>query len=206
MSTKDDIRHLTALLRKRCLPSSLWRVSVLAVVTILWILFCQQILKAGALVRYDTLQSLGTQVVTVMTRANPYLWWGLTIILTLIVLSLARAWFKASVLRTRGMTISVADVQKLSQDISAEAVDVLLWVWDQEAGPVTIGDLIRSREELRSGRVRKLAMARAQHDALTRAKKAQPVASDHVQDEMIEPRLTGFGGTATDSNSPSEKL
>lgn len=180
--------------------------SVLAVLTVAWILFCQQILKAGALVRYDALQSLGTQVVTFMTRINPYLWWGLTIILTLIVLSLARTWFKGSVLRMRRMPVSVADVQKLAQDMSAEAVDVLLWVWDQETGPVTIGDLIVTREELRAGRVRKLAIARAQHDALTRARKDDPVQPDDIQDDLLEPRLTGFSRVAVDSQPQSAKL
>lgn len=179
--------------------------SVLAVLTVVWILLCEQILKAGALVRYDALQSLGSQVVTFMTRINPYLWWGLTIILTLIVLSLARTWFKASMLRTRRTLVSVADVQKLSQDMSPEAVDVLLWVWDQDTGPVTIGDLMVSREELRSGRVRKLAMARAQHDALIRARAAEPALGDRVQDEMLEPRLAGYGISEDDALPPPFK-
>ena len=108
--------------------------------------------------------------------------------------------------RTRRMSVSVADVQKLARDMSPQAVDVLLWVWNQEAGPVAIGDLIVTRQELRSGRVRKLAMVRAQHDALVRAKQSDSALGDVAQEEMLEPRLTGYGGTAQEPLSPGEKL
>ncbi|MCD8503991.1 MAG: hypothetical protein LRY56_00315 [Burkholderiaceae bacterium] len=174
---KTDIGQLSSLLRRLCLPRWIWRSAVLVLAALAWLWVSKQILIAGALVSYEGLQSLGTQVVTFLTRINPYLWWAVTIILTLIVLSLARNWLKSSVKHGRQASVSVSDVQKLAQGMSSEGVDVLLWVWDKDAGPVTIGDLIAAREQLRNGRVRKLATARAQHQALLMARDGQTQTS-----------------------------
>ena len=179
MTTKTDTQQLSALLRRLCLPRWIGRSAVLVIVALAWLWIAKQILIGGSLISYEGLQSLGTQVVTFLTRINPYLWWAVTIILSLIVLSLARSWLKSSIKRGRQVAVSVADVQKLAQGMSTEGVDVLLWVWDQDAGPVTIGDLIAAREQLKSGRVRKLATARAQHQALVLARDGQ--ASDSVE-------------------------
>ena len=168
--TKNDAQRIHSLLFKLCLPRWIWRAGVLVLVAIAWVWLAKQIIIGGSLVRYDALQSLGAQVVSFMTRINPYLWWAVTVILTLIVLSLARSWLKLSVRRGRQVSVSVADIQKLGQNLTPEGIDVLLWVWDHDAGPVSVGDLIAARDQLRSGRVRKRATARAQHQALTQAK------------------------------------
>ena len=170
VTTKTDIEQLSSLLRRLCLPRWIGRSAVLVLAALAWLWMAKQILIVGSLISYESLQSLGTQVVTFLTRINPYLWWAVTIILTLIVLSLARSWLNASIKRGRQVTVSVADVQKLAHGMTAEGVDVLLWVWDKDAGPVTIGDLIAARDQLKSGRVRKLATARAQHQALMLAR------------------------------------
>ncbi len=170
LTTKTDIGQLSSLLRRLCLPRWISHTAVVVVAALAWLWVAKQILFVGSLVSYEGLQSLGTQVVTFLTRINPYLWWAVTIILSLIVLSVIRSWLKLSIKRGRQASVSVADVQKLSQAMSTEGVDVLLWVWDKDAGPVTVGDLIAAREQLKTGRVRKLATARAQHQALLLAR------------------------------------
>lgn len=190
--SRSDISLLNALLRRLSLPKWLWRTAVLLLAGLTWVWVCKQILIAGSLVKYDDLQSLGTQVVSFMTKINPYLWWAITIILTLIVLSLARAWLRSSISQGRKAIVSVADVQKLSQGLSVQAVDVLLWVWDQEAGPVTLGDLIAARDQIRAGRIRKLATARAQYHVLDQARRSQtePVAKPALATRIaVEPSL-----------------
>ena len=170
LSTKTDVQRINALLRRLCLPRWLWRTSVLVIVLLVWIWIGKQILIFGSLFNYSGLQSLGTQVVDFLTRINPYLWWGLTIVLSLIVLSLARSWLKGSIKKGRQASVSAGDIQKLAQEMTTEGIDVLLWAWDNEAGPVTVGDLIAARDQLRTGRVRKLATARAQHQVLLEAR------------------------------------
>ena len=178
LTTKTDASRINTLLRRLCLPRWLGRAGILAAVTLAWIWIANQILIGGSLVNYSGLSSLGAQVVEFLTRINPYLWWGLTIILSLIVLSLARSWLKSSIRKGRQVPVSVAEIQKLSQDMTSEGVDVLLWVWDHETGPVTIGDLISARDQLQSGRVRKLATARAQHQVLLQARQSASNQAD----------------------------
>lgn len=184
--TKSDLQQLNALLRRLCLPRWLWRAGLLALAVLVWIWIAKQILIGGSLVRYDGLQSLGPQVVSFMTQINPYLWWGLTIILSLIVLSLARGWLKSNIQKGRLVAVSVGDIQKLSQNMTPEAVDVLLWAWDHESGPITIGDLIATRNQLQGGRIRKLANARAQHQLLLDARASHQPARAEIDPE---PRL-----------------
>ena len=184
--TKSDLQQLNALLRRLCLPRWLWRAGLLALAVLVWIWIAKQILIGGSLVRYDGLQSLGPQVVSFMTQINPYLWWGLTIILSLIVLSLARGWLKSNIQKGRLVAVSVGDIQKLSQNMTPEAVDVLLWAWDHESGPITIGDLIATRNQLQGGRIRKLANARAQHQLLLDARASHQAARAEIDPE---PRL-----------------
>lgn len=184
--TKSDLQQLNALLRRLCLPRWLWRAGLLALAVLVWIWIAKQILIGGSLVRYDGLQSLGPQVVSFMTQINPYLWWGLTIILSLIVLSLARGWLKSNIQKGRLVAVSVGDIQKLSQNMTPEAVDVLLWAWDHESGPITIGDLIATRNQLQGGRIRKLANARAQHQLLLDARASDQAARAEIDPE---PRL-----------------
>lgn len=145
----------------------------MAATALVWLWIGQQILTVGKLIRYDGLQSLGEQVVSFMTRINPYLWMGIVAVLTLIVLSLLRAWFKTSVRAGRQSTVSVSVIQNLAQNLSPEGIDVLKWVWNHEDGPVTVGDLLRTRDQIRAGRVRKLAVARAQYRLLEDALKAE---------------------------------
>lgn len=165
----SDARVLSTALRKLCLPKWIWRAGVIAITALVWLWIGQQILTVGKLIRYDGLQPLGEQVVSFMTRINPYLWMGVVAILTLIVLSLLRAWFKTSVRNGRQSIVSVTVVQNLAKNLSPEGIDVLKWVWQQDDGPVTIGDLLRTRDQIRSGRIRKLAMARSQHRLLEEA-------------------------------------
>jgi len=56
-------------------------------------------------------------------------------------------------------------------------IEVLRWVWTDTEVPVTVGDLQQTLRETRSGRVRKLALARAQLSALQSPGQAPPEPS-----------------------------
>ena len=193
LTPESDARVLSAALRKLCLPKWLWRFGVVAATVFVWIWLAKQILTFGNLIRYDGLAPLGEQVVSFMTRFNPYLWIGIIVILSLILLSVLRTWLKASVMRGRATIVSVSVVQNLAQNLSVDGVDVFKWVWRHEEGPVTIGDLLSTRDQIRSGRVRKLAMARAQQRALEEAlavKLSDPTEPRPEQGaSSLEPRL-----------------
>jgi hypothetical protein len=187
----SDARVLSATLRRLCLPKWVWRGGVITVTAFVWLWISQQILTVGNLIRYDGLQSLGEQVVSFMTRINPYLWMGIVAILTLIVLSLLRSWLKANIRLGRESIVSVSVIQSLAQKLSLQGIDVLKWVWRHEEGPVTIGDLLRARDQIRSGRVRKLSIARTQHRLLEEARSRLPQEEEKSEAiEASEPTLT----------------
>ena len=198
-TSRDDLRALNETIRRRQLPGWLLRTGVLAAVAIIWFWVCQQILRAGSLIRYDGLEALGQEVVRLLTQINPYLWWGVIAILSLIVLSVARAWFLRSAKRSRTALVPVADIQKLATLMSSEGIQVLKWVWDATADPVTVGDLIVTRQEIQSGRVRKLAMVQSQLQALEqggakegfnlRGVRAEPGVSAEAGKDKVEPVL-----------------
>jgi len=149
-SHHSDIRALSALVTKRSLTPWITRAAILVVVTWIWLWICRQILVFGELMRYDRLEPLGPQVVSFLTKMNPYLWWVITAILTLILLSVIRAWLKNSIARSRKTLLSVGDLQQLVGVMSPEGVEVLQWVWDDEQGPITLGDLSQACDGPRS--------------------------------------------------------
>lgn len=168
-SNRSDARALDATLLKLRLPGWIWRGAVLLVALLLWIWVCNTILVLGGMISYAGLETLGPEVVKILTRINPYLWWGVVAILTLIALSIVRAWLVRSSRHLRARIVPLSDVQKLTRTLSREGVEVLQWAWDATNNPVTIGDLLFARNEIRGGRVRKLALARAQSQALAEA-------------------------------------
>lgn len=191
-SHHSDIRALSALVRKRSLSHWITRAAILVVLTWVWLWICRQILIVGELMPYDRLEPLGPQVVSFMTKINPYLWWVIVAILTLILLTVIRTWLKNSVSRSRKALVSVGDLQQLVNVMSPEGVEVLQWVWDDEQGPLSLGDLLRAREEIRSGRPRKLAMVRSQRAALRNALGlADPVAGPATTPQSETSRSEG---------------
>lgn len=190
-TSRDDTRALSATIRKLLLPTRLLQAGVIAAVFIIGIWIAQQIVRLGGMIRYDGLKSLGPEFVRIMNDINPYLWWGVVAILCLIVLSVMRTWLIHTEKRSRTVLVSVADVQRLASVLSVEGIQVLRWVWDENADPVTVGDLIATRRQLSSGRVRKLAMAQAQ--ALALASASKPLALN-----LHETTSTNSGHSRTD--------
>lgn len=191
-TSRDDTRALSATIRKLLLPTRLLQAGVIAAVIIIGIWIAQQIVRLGGMIRYDGLKSLGPEFVRIMNDINPYLWWGVVAILSLIVLSVTRTWLINSEKRSRTVLVSVADIQRLANVLSVDGIQVLRWVWDENADPVTVGDLIATRRQLGSGRVRKLAMAQAQ--ALALASASKPLA--------LTPQETGSANSVRTRTDP----
>lgn len=184
---RQDVRTLNAVLLKLRTIGWLWRAIVLVIVFLIWLWICQTILMLGSQITYEGLESLGPEVVKILTRINPYLWWGVVVIVSLIVFSIIRNWFILSSRRLRRKLVPVGEVQKLTATLSPESVQVLQWVWDATLEPVTIGDLLSTRNEIRSGRIRKLAMVQAQKKAIQDALSETPV---RPADPKLETRVS----------------
>ena len=168
-NTRQDRRLLGNTLLKLALPRLLTRLAVVLVVALGWLWLSTYVVNKGKTVRYDGLEAFGQQVVDFLTRINIYIWWGLVLILTLIVIGALRSWLRRSLARGRASLVPLVVINNLAATLSTEALDVLRWVWQDTEVPITVGNLQQTLRQLRSGRVRKLALARAQKASLDHA-------------------------------------
>ncbi len=168
-NTRQDRRLLGNTLLKLALPRLLTRLAVVLVVALGWLWLSTYVVNKGKTVRYDGLDAFGQQVVDFLTRINIYIWWGLVLILTLIVIGALRSWLRRSLARGRASLVPLVVINNLAATLSPEALDVLRWVWQDTEVPITVGNLQQTLRQLRTGRVRKLALARAQKASLDHA-------------------------------------
>ena len=116
--------------------------------------------------KYSGFEAFGPQVVDFLTRINPYIWWVVVLIISLCVIAAVRGWMHQSLARGRASLIPLGVFRDLCAQLSPETLDVLRWVWKDPSQPVTIGNLQATLKQVRSGRVRKMALARAQQAEL----------------------------------------
>ena len=92
----------------------------------------------------------------------------------MIAFSLISGWLKGSLKRGRAALVPISETKKLCAGLSSEALEVLNWVWKDQTTPITVGNLQATLSQVRSGRVRKIALAREQKAALEQALQPQP--------------------------------
>ena len=104
---------------------------------------------------------LGKTVIDFVMQYQKFFWWLIAALLVLFVLSALMSWFRSSVKRGRAALVPLGEVRKLCVGLSQEALDVLDWVWRDKSLPISVGNLQATLSQLRTGRQRKLNLARA---------------------------------------------
>lgn len=112
---------------------------------------------------------LGKTVIDFVMQYQKFFWWLIATLLVIFVLSGLMSWLKSSIKRGRAALVPLGEMRKLCTGLSQEALDVLDWVWRDKSNPVTIGNIQSTLTQLRSGRQRKLDLARAQKHELEMA-------------------------------------
>jgi len=163
---RQDCRLIGQTLLKLALPRLLIRAVVLVVAAIVWLLASSWLLDFGRGLSFDGLQALGQQATSFMAKINPYLWWGVVVIWTLIVFFVVRAWVNADIAATRARPVAPGDLAALAAQLSDESTSVLRWVWGSRDEPFTLGDLRQALTELRHSRIGKMELVRQQGDIL----------------------------------------
>jgi hypothetical protein len=179
---RQDLRLLQNICLKLSWVSILTRFIVVITIAIVWAWLCSLVLVKTATLRYDGFDALGTQIVDFLTRINPYFWKGLLLILTLFVLGGVRRYIIDSMNRGRATLVPLDSVSTLAKSLSPQALDVLRWVWKDKEVPLSYGNLQTARKQLASGRVKKLALARAQRAVLENALNEQEKDASNVKD------------------------
>lgn len=163
---RGDCRLISQTLRKLSTPRILLRLVVIVAAAILWLWVSSLLLGFGRTLTYESFASLGQQIIDTLVLINPYLWWGVVALWTLIVFFSVRAWFNASVEAGRAEPVELHSFRKLCTELSPETRDVMRWSWLNHDEPFTIGDLRRTLEETRHGRIDKIAIVREQEAIL----------------------------------------
>lgn len=202
---RQDCRLIGQTLLKLALPRLLVRAIVIAVAVIVWYLAASWILDFGKRINYEFLHSLGQPTMDMVQKVNPYIWWVVAGIWTLIVFFILRAWLSASLASGRATPVSTGVLADLAPQLSQESLGVLRWTWGTREEPFTVGDLHRSLSEIRHNRIGKIAMVAEQTDILDGAA-AKPSrndrddgrrnddrrdARDSREPRYIEPRIGG---------------
>lgn len=105
---------------------------------------------------------LGKTVIDFVMQYQKFFWWLIVALLVLFVLSGLMSWLRGSIKRGRAALVPLGEVRKLCVGLSPEVLDVMDWVWRDKSQPITVGNLQTTLSQLRTGRQRKLDLARAQ--------------------------------------------
>lgn len=163
---RQDSRIVGQTLVKLAAPRLVVRALVIVAAIIVWLLVASKLQDVGRSIRFDGMQALGQQTTDLLSRINPYFWWGVVIIWSIIVFFLVRSWLYAHMASARARPLDVNTLASLRASLSDESIDVLRWVWADRDEPFTLGDLQRTHQELRHNRIGKIALVREQSAVL----------------------------------------
>ncbi|ADP13501.1 hypothetical protein AXYL_00139 [Achromobacter xylosoxidans A8] len=197
-SVRQDCRLIGQTLLKLALPRLIVRAIVIAVAVVIWYLAANWILNFGRTMNYEFLHSLGQPTMDMVQKVNPYIWWAVAGIWTLIVFFTLRAWLSASLASGSATPVETSVLADLAPNLSEESLGVLRWTWGDRQEPFTVGDLRRSLSEIRHNRASKIAMVAEQARVLESSDRKPRDPRDEVRhearsegrsDRYVEPRI-----------------
>ena len=172
-----------ALLRKTLLKLTATQkitcVIVVALVAIVWYDLLNRLVAYGRNMDYSGLKALGVQAVALLKQYNPFFWWTVVALCTLIIAYLLYGFIQSTRRTVRAKIVSEQTLGALVDQLSPPAKEVLIWAWADRRDPITVGDLQRASHELNTGRAAKIQLAR-RHEAMLLASYPAEVASDHL--------------------------
>lgn len=143
-------------------------VIVVAVVALVWYDLLNRLVAFGRDMDYGGLQALGVQAVALLKQYNPFFWWTVVALCTLIIAYFLYGFIQSTRRAVRAKIVSEQTLGPLVEQLSHPAREVLLWAWADRRDPITVGDLQRASHELNSGRAAKIELAR-RHEAMLAA-------------------------------------
>lgn len=157
---RRTLRHLTA-------TQKLISAVAIVITALAWWFVLKRLLVFGQGIDYSGLHALGAQTVTLLQHYNPFFWWGIIILITLLIIYILYGFIARAHRRVQRKLVTRAVVEQLATQLSEAGREVLNWVWQDRRNPVTVGVLQHTLAEMRSDRASKITLAR-QHDALLR--------------------------------------
>ncbi|PLC50161.1 hypothetical protein CR159_09140 [Pollutimonas subterranea] len=168
-NTQQPTRQDAALLRNTLLKLTATQKILCAVVIVLvaliWYKLLNRLVAFGRDIDYGGLHTLGVQTIALLKQYNPFFWWAVVALCTLIIAYFLYGFVQGTQRRVRMKQVSEETVAMLAQQLSAPALEVLRWVWADRRNPITVGDLQQTSHEINHGRAAKITLVR-RHAAL----------------------------------------
>lgn len=162
-NTQQPTRHDVALLRNTLLKLTATQKIVCVVVVVMtaliWYQLLNRLIAFGKAIDYSGLHALGVQTIALLKQYNPFFWWAVVALCTLIIAYFLYGFVQSMQRRARLKQVSETTIAMLANQLSEPALDVLRWAWHNRREPVTVGDLQRTVHELRWGRAAKITLA-----------------------------------------------
>lgn len=171
---RQTLWKLTAVHKTVCVVTTV-------VVALAWFWAARRLLAFGETVDYSGLAALGVQAVTLLKQYNPFFWWALIVLCTLIIAYFLKVVIRSSHRQAMARLVSAGTMERLANGLTAPALEVLQWAWVDPRHPVSVGVIQRAVTELGSHRAAKIQLAR-RHQALlsqSLARKQSPTDEPH---------------------------
>ncbi len=140
-------------------------VVVVILVALVWYKLLNRLVAFGRDIDYGGLHTLGVQTIALLKQYNPFFWWAVVALCTLIIAYFLYVFVQGTQRRVRVKQVSEETVAMLAQQLSEPALEVLRWAWTDRRNPITVGDLQRTAREIGHGRAAKITLVR-RHAAL----------------------------------------
>ncbi len=158
--TRQDVSLLRNTLLKLTAAQKVLCVVVVILVALVWYDLLNRLVDFGRDLDYSGLRVLGVQTIALIKQYNPFFWWAIVAFCTLIIAYFLYGFVQSMQRRASMKHVSEETIAMLSRTLSEPALEVLRWAWQDRRNPITVGDLQRALQELRSGRAAKITLAR----------------------------------------------
>lgn len=179
--TRQDDALLRNALLKLTAAQKITCVVAIIVVALIWYDLLNRLVAFGHDLDYSGLHALGPQAIEFIQHYNPFFWWGVVALCTLIIAYFLFRYVRGSREKVRSKLVSAEMFTELVQQLSEPAKEVLRWAWQDRRDPVTVGDLQRTAHELRARRAAKITLARQHEQVLDTAESAAAPRANSLQ-------------------------
>lgn len=157
--TRHDDTVLRNALLKLTAVQKITCVVVVAIIALVWYDLLNRLVAFGRGIDYAGLHALGAQIVEFLKQYNPFFWWGVVALCTLIIAYFLYGFIQSTHRRVQRRLLSADTLAELVAQLSEPARRVLSWAWQDRRNPMTVGDLQRAHQELRSNRYGKIELS-----------------------------------------------
>lgn len=171
--SRADAALLRNTVLKLTAATRLFTVVVVLLVALIWWFLLHRLIAFGKGLDYSGLEALGAQVMAFVQQYNPFFWWAIVALCTLIIAYFLYGFVEAMNRQASSRRVSADLVASLAGRLSPSAVQVLQWSWQNRREPITVGVLQRAQRELGNGRAARIELAE-RHAALLDLAAAPP--------------------------------